>query len=135
MAARKATNAITITFEVPGKPEKDVRDFIRTVLTNDLLLRGRKREEAPEGAGSWGHLIAAFADLDMKDANALVPFIRVLANEEKGNVDMPKAVKQAAAPAPASDAVSAELAEMRAYMLDMGNAVAMITKHIAGEED
>jgi hypothetical protein len=124
MAARKANNAITITFEVPGKSEKDVREFIRTVLTNDLLLRGRSMDAAPEGAGSWGHLIAGFADIEVKAANALVPFIRVLANEEKGNVTPVKSVAKAAAPKAADH--SDDIADMKAAIADLAKAISIL---------
>ena len=129
MAARKNPNTITITFEVPGKSEKDVRAFVDHVITNDLLLRGRK-EGAPEGAGSWGHLLAAFAGIEVKDANALVPFIRVIASEQKAAgtkapAKAPTTVAKAAAPAP-----SEELVALAAQVADLSGAVHAIIEHI-----
>jgi hypothetical protein len=112
------SNDITITFAVPGKSADEVRAFVADALARDLVLRGRTlgAPGVPEGAGSWAHLVAGFAGITVKDANALVPFIRVMASQARH--DAPKAAK-APAKAPAKGGRKPKAASMAKAAADV----------------
>lgn len=48
----------------------EVTKFVKHVRANDLLLRGRDLDEAPEGAGSWRYLIAAWMEVKPGEVTA-----------------------------------------------------------------
>ena len=133
------SNAITITFEVPGKSADEVRAFVADALARDLVLRGRTlgAPGVPEGAGSWAHLVAGFAGITVKDANALVPFIRVMASQARH--DSPKAAKAPAkAPAKGRKAKAPAMAKAAADVPAIGDvlaALASITARLDAMDD
>jgi hypothetical protein len=133
------SNDITITFAVPGKSADEVRAFVADALARDLVLRGRTlgAPGVPEGAGSWAHLVAGFAGITVKDANALVPFIRVMASQARH--DAPKAAKAAPKAAPKGRKAKAPaMAKAAADVPAMGDvlaALASITARLDAMED
>jgi len=48
----------------------EITKFVKHVRANDLLLKGRDLGEAPEGAGSWRYLVAAWLEVEPREVTA-----------------------------------------------------------------
>lgn len=116
----------------------EITKFVKHVRANDLLLRGRDLDEAPEGAGSWRYLIAAWLEVKpgevtaamvatVKDADAKARDA-AKATKAKGEkaapAKAPAAVAKAAAPAP--DDLASVKADVAALTSAIGDILTML---------
>lgn len=116
----------------------EITKFVKHVRANDLLLRGRDLDEAPEGAGSWRYLIAAWLEVKpgevtaamvatVKDADAKARDA-AKATRAKGEkaapAKAPAAVAKAAAPAP--DDLASVKADVAALTSAIGDILTML---------
>lgn len=86
--------------------------FVKYVRDNDLLLRGRDLDQAPEGAGSWRYLIAAWMGVEPREVTAQM-VAEVKASDTKAR-EAAKAAKAKASPAKAAKAAKAPAAVAKA---------------------
>ena len=86
----------------------EVTKFVKHVRANDLLLRGRDMDEAPEGAGSWRYLVAAWLEVAPKDVTAaMVATVKDADTKARDAAKAAKAKAAKAAPAKAAPAKAA----------------------------
>jgi hypothetical protein len=97
----------------------EVTKFVKHVRANDLLLRGRDMDEAPEGAGSWRYLIAAWLEVAPKDVTAaIVATVKDSDTKARDAAKAAKAKATKAAPAKAAPATPAAFAKQFASWSD-----------------
>lgn len=80
----------------------EVTKFVKHVRANDLLLRGRDLADAPEGAGSWRYLIAAWIEVEPREVTAAM-----VATVKDADTKAREAAKAAKAKAPKATAPAA----------------------------
>ena len=80
----------------------EVTKFVKHVRANDLLLRGRDLGEAPEGAGSWRYLIAAWLEVEPREVTAAM-----VTTVKDADAKAREAAKAAKAKAPKATAAKA----------------------------
>lgn len=80
----------------------EITKFVKHVRANDLLLRGRDLDEAPEGAGSWRYLIAAW--LEVKPGEVTAAMVATVKDADAKAREAAKAAKAKAAPAKSAKA-------------------------------
>lgn len=76
----------------------EITKFVKHVRANDLLLRGRDLGEAPEGAGSWRYLIAAWLEVEPREVTAAM--VTSVKDADAKAREAAKAAKAKAAKAP-----------------------------------
>ena len=80
----------------------EVTKFVKHVRANDLLLRGRDMADAPEGAGSWRYLVAAWLEVEPREVTAAM--VATVKDADAKAREAAKAAKAKAAPAKAAKA-------------------------------
>ena len=83
----------------------EVVKFVKHVRANDLLLRGRDLDQAPEGAGSWRYLVAAW--LEVKPGEVTAAMVATVKDADAKAREAAKAARAKAAPAKAAPAKAA----------------------------
>lgn len=80
----------------------EIAKFVKHVRANDLLLRGRDMADAPEGAGSWRYLVAAWLEVEPREVTAAM-----VATVKDADAKAREAAKAAKAKAPKATAPAA----------------------------
>lgn len=80
----------------------EITKFVKHVRANDLLLRRRPLDEAPEGAGSWRYLIAAWLEVAPREVTGAM--VATVKDADLKAREAANAAKAKAAPAKAAKA-------------------------------
>jgi hypothetical protein len=83
----------------------EITKFVKHVRANDLLLKARALADAPEGAGSWRYLIAAWIEVEPREVTAAM--VATVKDADAKAREAAKAAKAKAAPAKAAPAKAA----------------------------
>ena len=94
----------------------EVTKFVKHVRANDLLLRRRPLDEAPEGAGSWRYLIAAW--MEVKPGEVTSAMVATVKAADLKAREAASAAKAKAAPAKAAPVTPAAFAKQFAAWSD-----------------